>query len=228
MQPNPRYRSTSDLPRLIPVFPLRGAILLPRAVLPLNIFEPRYLAMVDTALKRDRVIGMIQPAGAGGPTGSPLERDAALRKVGCLGRITAFQERDDGRMLITLAGVIRFRPVEEHATAAPFRELVVDYEPFAADLVPGLGASEVNRSRLLSVLKDYLEQKKLAADWSAIVQAESERLVNALSVLAPYGTEEKQALVEARTLPERAELLTALAEMELALMRGGGPSTNLQ
>ncbi|HRD77596.1 MAG TPA: LON peptidase substrate-binding domain-containing protein [Hyphomicrobiaceae bacterium] len=222
-----RYRTIGDLPRQIPIFPLRNAILLPRAVLPLNIFEPRYLAMVDFAIRSDRIIGMIQPSGAVSVTGSPRERDAKLWRVGCMGRITAFQEREDGRLLITLTGIARFRPGAEVTSELPYRQVIVDSSDYADDLTPGIGANAVDRPRLLGVLKSYLEQKQLAADWSAIQQAESERLVNALSVLAPYSAEEKQALIEAKLLTERAELLIALAEMELAAARGGGGPGNI-
>jgi hypothetical protein len=216
-----RYRSLADLPKRIPVFPLTGAIVLPRAMLPLNIFEPRYLAMVEAALRGDRVIGMIQPAPTTGePTReSPESKSAELRRLGCAARLSAFQELDDGRMLISLRGIARFEVEAEVATPLPFRVLDVRFDRHASDLEADLGADAVDRERVLSVLARYLEQRRIRADLKGISQAPSELLVNSLSVLAPYGPEEKQALLEAPDLKSRAELLVALAEMDL---RSGG------
>lgn len=210
-----RYRRPADLPPRIPVFPLRGAILLPRATLPLNVFEPRYLAMVDDALAGGRLIGIVQPAG-GDPVESPAGRDVELRRIGCAGRITSFQEQDDGRMLITLTGIARFEVLAEAATDQPYRTASVSYDRFAADLTEGLGEHEVDRANLLRVLKSYLDANRMRADWSAIQRSPSELLVNALSVMSPYGAEEKQALLEAADLKTRAAVLVALAEMDLA------------
>lgn len=217
-----RYRTSAELPRELPLFPLRGAILLPRVTLPLNVFEPRYLAMLDDVLAGRRLIGIVQPderAGDHAPSSSiesPLGKSAGLKKVGCAGRVTAFQERDDGRILITLTGVARFRLADERMAETPYRIGVIDFEPFASDLCAGLGEDDVDRDTLLRVLKAYLESKELRTDWSAVAKSSSEFLVNALSVMSPYGAEEKQALLEAADLKSRAEVLVALAEMELA------------
>jgi hypothetical protein len=226
--PTDRYRRPEDVPARIPVFPLRGCILLPRATLPLNVFEPRYLAMVEYALGSDRVIGILQPdpgaAGESPAPESPAGKSVPLARVGCAARITGFQELDDGRNLVSLTGIARFALEEEVATPAPFRVFAVRCDPYARDLERISGEEEIDRSHLLGVLKSFLEARRLQADWQAILQAPTEQLVNALSVASPYGPVEKQALLEAPTLKARAELLVALAERELAEGRGGqGP-----
>ncbi len=225
-----RYKSPGDLPGEIPVFPLSGAILLPRATLPLNIFEPRYLAMVESAIAGSRMIGMIQPAGEGGATGSPQERDAGLRGVGCAGRITSFQELDDGRYLITLTGICRFVPMSETTVATPFRTFSVDFARYAADLEQVEGDGGVDRTELLSTLKAFLEARRLSANWEAIRRTTTEVLVNSLSMASPFGVAEKQALVEAETVAARSELLIGLARMDATATSGGahGSKTTLQ
>lgn len=220
-----RYRRPSDLPPRIPLFPLRGAILLPRATLPLNIFEPRYLAMLDDVLAGNRIIGIIQPASEGAEE-SPEAGDVTLRRIGCAGRVTAYQELDDGRVLITLSGVARYSIIDETVTSSPYRVASVSYDRFASDFDIGRGEEQVDRVNLVRVLRAYLEQNRLKADWSAIERAPSEYLINALCVMSPYGPEEKQALLEAEDLKRRAEVLIALAEMELAST--GGPGGTLQ
>lgn len=221
-----RYRRPADLPPRIPIFPLRGAILLPRATLPLNVFEPRYLAMVEDVLASTRIIGVIQPSGRDDSSESPEDNTADLRRVGCAGRITAYQEMDDGRYLITLTGIARYEVIDEAMTAKPFRVASVSYDRFACDFDIGRGEQSVDRVNLVRVLKAYLEQNRLSADWNAIERASSEFLINALCVMSPYGPEEKQALLEAADLKTRAEVLIALAEMELAST--GGPGGTIQ
>ncbi len=226
MPPVTRYTKLSDLPARIPIFPLRGAILLPRATMPLNIFEPRYLAMVDFALAGDRVLGIIQPAKSDPDQESPYGKSSATKPIGCTGRITAFQELEDGRVLISLQGVARFRVIDEEKTPHPFRLVNIAYDEFADDLVAGSGEEDVDREQLLEGLRNYLTVNRLEADWDAISRASSELLVNSLSVISPFGPEEKQALLEAPNLKRRAEILIALAQMELATDdRSGG---NLQ
>lgn len=219
-----RYRQPSDLPSRIPVFPLRGAILLPRANLPLNIFEPRYLEMIDDVMSGARIIGMLQPNFGGTQTSeeSPGGRDVALQRVGCAGRVTSYQELDDDRILITLTGICRFEVANEETTEKPYRKVVPNFMSFEADLMAGAGEEDVDRDKLLHVLKMYLDANKMSADWEGIQRASSEQLINALSIMSPFGAEEKQALVEARSLKERAEVLMALAEMEIASDIGGG------
>lgn len=211
----------------VPVFPLRGVILLPRSTLPLNVFEPRYLEMVDDVLAGDRIIGVVQPRGAAGNGESPLGKAVPLRNVGSYGRITTFSETDDGRCLITLSGIARFEIVEERATDKLYRTCAVDVSRFAADLERGTGEDAVDRPRLLLALKSYLQAHGLSADWDSIERSSNELLVNTLSVISPYGPEEKQALLEAPDLKARAEVLVALAEMDLA-ERDDGSGTSVQ
>lgn len=224
MSPTDRYRRPADLPPRIPVFPLRGAILLPRATLPLNVFEPRYLEMLDDVMSGDRVIGIIQPAAGAGSDEEegPLAHSIGLRRVGCVGRVTTYQEVDHARLVITLTGITRYEILDEAVTDLPYRMASVTYNRFASDLNEGLGEDQVDRSNLLRVLRSYLDANKLEADWAAIQRASSEFLINALCVMCPYGPEEKQALLEAEDLKSRADVLVALAEMELASSGGSG------
>jgi hypothetical protein len=210
-----RYRGPADVPQRIPVFPLCRAILLPRATLPLHIFEPRYLQMIEDVMSTSRVLGMVQPA-SGEEEESPASRTAPLRKVGCAGRITSYEELDDGRLLLALSGIARFELVEEVELAKPYRICTVGYERFLSDFEAGAGETDVDRDHLLQVLKAYLETRNLKADWAAIGKASTEALVNSLALASPYGPEEKQALLEAADLKARAEMLVALAEMEMA------------
>jgi uncharacterized protein len=216
-----QYRSLPDLPRRLPIFPLGGALLLPRADLPLNIFEPRYIEMVMDALAGDRVIGVIQPAS------SEQEDPSALSDIGCVGRITSYNETPDGRILITLTGICRFSVMEELDVDSDYRQILADYQPFAVDLVSDWGASEVNRPALLAAFRNYLEANNMSADWNEIDQASTEVLVNTLSLLAPYPAKEKQALLEAPDLKTRADVLVALTEMALANV-GGAKRQRLQ
>jgi Lon protease-like protein len=220
-----RYQGPADLPQRIPVFPLRGAILLPRATLPLNIFEPRYLQMVDDVMSTSRVLGLVQPGGGDDKDESPAGRAVPLRRIGCAGRITGYQELDDGRLLITLTGISRFALVDEVPLAKPYRICTVAYDAFLGDFVAGAGEDEVDRQGLLKALKTYLDARDLKADWPAVASSSNETLVNALAVVSPFGPEEKQALLEAADLKTRTEILVALAEMELAASAGGSGST---
>jgi uncharacterized protein len=219
-----RYQGPANLPQRIPVFPLRGAILLPRATLPLNIFEPRYLQMVEDVMTTSRVLGLVQPDG-GEEGESPVGRTVPLRRIGCAGRITGYQELDDGRLLITLTGIARFALVDEVPLTKAYRICTVSYDAFLGDFVAGAGEDEVDRQGLLKALKTYLEARDLKADWPAVAKSSNEMLVNALAVVSPFGPEEKQALLEAADLKTRTEILVALAEMELAASAGGSGST---
>jgi len=211
-----RYRSPSDLPTRIPVFPLRGAIVLPRTTLPLNVFEPRYLAMVDDALRGDRLIGIIQPTGDGGSTGSPTERSAPLQAVGTVARLIAHQEQPDGRVLMTLHGVCRFDITGEVRTDTPYRTLEISCDRFGHDLRASTGDGGVAREPLLAVLRRFLNARNLDADWAAIEKTDNEELVNGLAIAGPFAPAEKQALLETMTVAERARMLIALAEIDLA------------
>ena len=212
---NARYRRMEDLPETIPVFPLTGVLLLPRGQLPLNVFEPRYLALVDAVLAGNRLIGMIQPTEHEDKTLKP-----ALSSVGCAGRITAYREADDGRYLITLSGICRFRVMDELAVDTAFRQVRADFAPFAGDLATR-EESDFPRERLLGALKAYLSRRDLKADWQSVMTAPAETLVNALSMLCPFEPAEKQALLEAHDWAERVAILVALLEM--AGTAPGGP-----
>ena len=214
------YKQLSDMPEVIPVFPLDGALLLPRADLPLNIFEPRYLNMVDDAMKGERIIGMIQTRGA---AGSPPE----MMGVGCAGRITSFSETADSRVLITLTGLCRFSVAEELTVDTAYRQVRPNFRDFEVDLVSDLGASEVNRPALMKAFKDYLVANELNADWDEINATSTEVLVNTLSLLAPYPPRDKQALLEAPDLKTRADVLVALTEIALS-KTSSGKSRSLQ
>ena len=221
------YRNAADLPKALPLFPLRGAILLPRTSVTFNVFEPRYLALVDKVLAGDRLMGIVQPAPEAGAIELPEGKTFPLRRVGCVGRLSAFTEGDDGRYLISLIGIARFQLMSEIESEEPFRIFRISYGEFGSDFISGYGEDEVDRPRLLETLKSYLQANSLTADWDRINGAGNERLVNTLSILSPYGAEEKQALLEAPDLRSRAEALVALAEMELAT-RDDGSGTTLQ
>ena len=213
--------SLADLPETIPVFPLPGALLLPRARLPLNIFEPRYLAMLEDALKtQHRLIGMIQPIVM--PEGRASGR---LHRIGCAGRLTAFQETEDGRYLITLSGISRFRVMAMQEGFTPYLRDDVDWSSFDRDLGRAEIDEDFDRSEFLAVLARYFATAQLSSDWDSLKEADEELLVNSLSILCPFDPEEKQALLEAPTLTNRRETLVTL--MEFAL-RGGGEEGTLQ
>ncbi|MBM3612266.1 MAG: ATP-dependent protease [Alphaproteobacteria bacterium] len=211
-----------DLPEVVAVFPLPGALLLPRGRLPLHIFEPRYLAMIDDALKTPhRLIGMIQPREV--PGGREAGREGGGRRlyaIGCAGRIVQFSETEDGRHMISLAGISRFRMVEEVSGFTPYRRVQVDWSPFARDR----GAAEADpgfrRKPFLEMLRRYFEAAGLSADWSGMSEAEDEMLINSLSMLCPFAPEDKQALLEAPSLETRRETLVTL--MEFSLRAGDG------
>jgi Lon protease-like protein len=209
------YRKLGDLPLVIPVFPLDGVLLLPGGQLPLNIFEPRYLNMLDDAMSGERIIGMIQTR--------PHAKDAdpnrpPLAPVGCAGRVTSFAETSDGRYLITLTGVCRFRAGEELPVRTPYRQVRADFAPYEPDLrEDGAGVrTAADIDRLLSALRRYLDHRGLAIDWGDAESAPSDALINSLAMALPFEPVEKQALLEAPTLAERRETLVALLEIDAA------------
>jgi Lon protease-like protein len=211
-----QYRRTSDLPAdALAVFPLAGALLFPRWQLPLNIFEPRYLNMIDDAMRGHRLIGMIQPFG--GPRQAPK-----LADVGSAGRITSYAETPDGRYLITLTGICRFAPGRELNVTTPYRQVVPDWSAFGHDLDPPLDAPAAERRALIRAFRDYANKNRLEADWSAMEDAGLETIVHALAAGCPFTPAEKQALLEAQDLPARAAALTALLEFGAA-PGGSGP-----
>ena len=203
------YRTLADLPQLIPVFPLDGALLLPGGELPLQIFEPRYLNMVDDAMAGDRVIGMVQTRG--GSRARPK-----LSDVGCLGRITSYAETSDGRYLITLTGLCRFETGEELDLRLPYRQVRAKYDRFGDDLGDDDDAevSEDARSRFAAALKRYLNRRELDIDWETAHDAPLEALVNSLCMGLPFEPAEKQAFLEAPDLTGRFEVLTTLLEID--------------
>lgn len=229
MAGNKTYDDTGDLPVSLVVFPLTGALLLPHCDLPLNIFEPRYLNMVDAALRGDRMIGMVQPRfdGKAADHGSGEAGDPPLCDIGCAGRLTSFRESGDGRYEITLTGVTRFRIESELDKRQGYRVCRISTREFASDLLELEGEDEVDRTALLRALRAYLEANNMETDWESVSRASTGILVNALSMMSPYGPAEKQALLEARDLKTRADTLIAITEMELARdgkTEGGSPT----
>lgn len=201
------YVRSSDLPQVIPVFPLPGVILLSRGQLPLNVYEPRYLNMVDDAMAGDRIVGMIQSIGLAG------ERPPLMR-VGCAGRITSFAETSDGRYLVTLTGISRFRIATEIQTKAPYRQVRADFAEYEHDLDGPDPYENFDRDHFLDVLRPYLGGRGLDIDWDTARAAPAEALINSLSMGLPFEPAEKQALIEARHLHERNAVLTALLQID--------------
>ena len=214
------YESIAELPASLPLFPLPGALLFAREILPLNIFEPRYLAMVDEALAHDRMIGVIQPLESEAEA-DPAQRQPELQKVGCAARLVAFQETPDNRYLISLRGICRFDLQDEQPHAeGGFRVAKVDYNRFEFDLKPSDDAGRINRKGLLAVVKEYLDRNSMDANWDVIRQTPDESLINYLCMVSPFGVPERQALLEAETLVDRTDMMIALAEMLLAREEG--------
>ncbi len=195
----PRFEA---LPESLPIFPLAGAILLPRGQLPLNIFEPRYLNMTLDALGGQRLIGMVQPDFQAGEEG--------VFRTGCAGRISRFSETDDGRLLIVLAGVCRFRVAEELTPRRGYRRVAADWSPFRADLEE-VEPPTAEMAPLLDAVTRFCEARELEVDWESVRAMEPIALVDFLAINLPFGVDEKQGLVEAVTPVERARLLTGLA-----------------
>ena len=205
------------LPSILPIFPLTGVLLLPRGRLPLNIFEPRYLAMTRDALAGERLIGMVQPSDPGVAADNP-----PVYPTGCAGRITSFSETDDGRFLITLTGISRFRIREELPLLEGYRRVVPEWREFARDL-RGDDEPGFDRDRLLRGLRAYFLHHRIEADWDAITSVPGERLVTSIAMICPFEPSEKQALLEAPDLDERAQLLTAMVEMAALNQTRDGP-----
>jgi uncharacterized protein len=210
-----RYLTLSDLPPVLPVFPLTGVLLLPRSSLPLNVFEPRYLELVDDALSGGRLIGMIQPTESEETVLRPK-----LSQIGCAGRIVSYRETEDNRYLITLEGVCRFKVKEEISALSAYRQVACDFAPFAGDLAQSEDG-DFPRERLLQALKEYLSSRDMKADWKSVMTAPAESLVNALAMMCPFEPAEKQALLEAPSWLERVTTLVALLEIASA----PGPGT---
>jgi Lon protease-like protein len=211
----------TDLPEIIPIFPLPGALLLPRARLPLHLFEPRYLTMLDDALKTpERVIGMVQPNRVPGRDGG-----TGLHTIGCVGRVTQFSETEDGRYMITLTGMSRFRVVEEVEGFSPYRRAKVSWTGFERDKGPTETDNSFNRDRFMNLLSRYFTAQELQTDWESLQEADDELLINSLSMLLGFEPEDKQALLEAPSLSTRRETLVTLIEYA---MRGGDSEDIMQ
>jgi Lon protease-like protein len=216
--------NAADLPDTIPVFPLPGALMLPRARLPLHIFEPRYVAMIEDCMKtKHRLIGMIQPRETPAAGNRPAEK--RLQAIGCAGRLTGFSETEDGRYMITLSGASRFRVREEVQGFTPYRRCLVDWAPFVRDLGPTEDDPAFRRGEFMDLLGRYFTQMNLSTDWDSLKEAEPELLINSLSMLCPFSPEDKQALLEAPTLDTRRETLVTLIEFAL---RGGADEEMMQ
>jgi uncharacterized protein len=215
MSPNPFDPTFDQLPEIVPIFPLTGVLLLPRGKLPLNVFEPRYLAMTEDALSGNRMIGIIQPS-------DPLSRASVppVYPIGCAGRITSFSETDDGRYLITLTGVCRFETVRELPIVRGYRRVDVSWERFAADLDEP-GPALFDRARLVEGLRTYFKIQGISANWDAVESTPDERLVTSLAMICPFEPSEKQALLECGSLSERASMMIAIIEMSVLDKRGG-------
>ena len=199
------YNSSSELPNKLAIFPLTGAVLFPQTQLPLNIFEPRYLQMIDEVLSSpDRIMGMIQPNLSTNDTNSKN-----LKKVGCAGRISSFSETGDGRYLVTLTGLIRFEVNNELDTTTQYRQVIADYDNYKEDLKPA-NLENIDRKSLLVLIKKYLEQRNLLIDWEIIEQSPTEQLINYSGVLVPFEPEEKQLLLETKNLYDRCKTLESL------------------
>lgn len=210
--------TSKDVPEIVPVLPLTGALLLPQTNRPLNVFEPRYIALVDAALAGDRLIALAQPHGT---TEESPSGNVALNKIGCLGRIVHFEETGDDRYLVVLEGLCRVRLNGERHSDALFRSFSVDAADFAADFEVGHGEREVDRPRFLDIMRTYADFADLEIDWEEVEQTGTADLVNLCAMLSPYGAAEKQLLLEAPSLVARAETLIALAEVEMARSRAG-------
>jgi Lon protease-like protein len=199
--------SPSALPDELPIFPLAGVLLLPRGRLPLNIFEPRYVAMIDSALAKGRLVGMVQPNIA-----DSQEPQPPIYHIGCAGRITSFTETDDGRYLISLTGICRFAVAEELPIERGFRRVKPDWQKFISD-IGATDEAEIDRDKLLGILRGYFKMQNIAADWNAVQNTSNETLVSSLAMICPLASNEKQALLEAPDLVSRADMLMALLEM---------------
>lgn len=208
-----RPQSPADLPASVPVFPLTGALLLPFARRPLNVFEPRYVEMIDHALRGDRLIGLIQPRDTSEE--SPKGR-APLQRIGTIGRLTHFEEVEDSRYFVILEGIARFELLKELPTMTPFRRAMISTEAFASDFDREYGEERVDRPRFLKMMRDYAEFGDFDLNWEEIEKTGTADLVNFCCMVSPYGAAEKQALLEAGSLEARAETLIAMAEFEMA------------
>lgn len=216
-----RPASPADLPKSVPIFPLSGALLLPFSHRPLNVFEPRYIELVDAALRGDRLIGLIQPEDTSEE--SPKGR-SPLQSVGCLGRLTHFEESGEGRYFIILEGVTRFRLAHELTVMTPYRQGLIAADDYGSDFTRDFGEDGVDRERFVRMMRDYAEFASIELNWEEIERTGTADLVNFCCMVGPYGPAEKQVLLEALTLEQRAETLIAMTEYEIARGGSGNPT----
>ena len=201
--------SLEGLPEIIRIFPLDKCVLLPKAILPLNIFEPRYLEMIEDAMKSDKYIGIIQPS-------ISKKENSDTEEVGCLGKISTYVENDDGTLIVKLTGVCRFNINEKLDSDTAYNQMRVSYNQFKDDLKLNDPIKSIDRDKLLNVISDYLNVNDLTTDWSVITDTDTEILINAFAMLSPFSSEEKQALLEAKNIENRSEILIALSEISIA------------
>jgi len=198
-----------NLPEIIPIFPLNKCVLLPKAILPLNIFEPRYLEMIEDAIKSDKYIGIVQPS-------IDKKKKSETENVGCIGKISTYVENEDGTFIVKLTGICRFKIIEEVLSEKLYRKMKVDYHNFIDDLNLEEVANSIDRNKLLNVISDYLNVNDLTTDWSVITDTDTEILINAFAMLSPFSAKEKQAMHEASKIENRSEILIALNELSIA------------
>lgn len=219
--------SIGELSRTIPIFPLTGVLLLPRGLLPLNIFEPRYLAMTRAALDGSKLIGMVQPTEPFGRDGQSPKNTADIYPVGCVGKIVSATDTGDGRILLTLKGLCRFQVARELDAVTPYRQVEADYDGYASDMT-AMPDGLCDRDRLIFALRGYCSRHNLPADWESITAVNDDMLVHSLAMICPFTAGEKQALLEAKDFKARAALLVSLLEMALldgsTLPRGAKPN----
>ena len=223
---NMRPNSITEIDNRIPLLPLSGALLLPHTQRPLLIFEPRYIALINDILSKNRVMGLIQPENDSEE--SPGDQDTPLKKIGSLGYLRAFEEQNDGKYVVVLDGLSRFEILKEVPTDTPYRVAEVNIEPYADDFDPDTGIEQVDREEFLALMRAYSDFANFEFDWDGIKKIDTTQLVNMCCVMSPYGAVEKQALLEAKSLNQRAQTLIALAEMEMAKAGAKGPSSGIQ
>jgi Lon protease-like protein len=213
-------KNTNDFPKHIPLFPLSGVLLLPKSRLPLNIFEPKYLKMIEDVLATEhRFIGMIQPR----PNKNTKDSNLKFNNVGCAGRLISFTETDDSRYLITLSGVSRFNYVKNVDTFKPYINAEVEWDTFRDDGILETLPKSFNKDAFLEIISKYFTLTNLQTDWESLKKADDELLINSLSILCPFENDEKQALLEAKTIKERVKILTTLMEMSIKAETTFGP-----
>ncbi len=223
---NIRPNSIAEIENTVPLLPLSGALLLPHTQRPLLIFEPRYVALINDILTKNRILGLIQPES--NAEESPKNQETPLRKIGSLGYLRAFEEQTNGKYVVVLDGLSRFEILEELQTKHPYRVAKINMAPYADDFDPQTGIEHVDREEFLALMRTYSNFANFEFDWDGIKDIDTTQLVNMCCVMSPYGAIEKQALLEATSINQRAQTLIALAEMEMAKAGANGPASGIQ